>query len=268
MSRCLLQNAKSTPRHLSNSSFQRQLTSCLIQSRRVQGRGTLSRRPASTSAATGPNQFVRIVECGARDGLQNEPNIVDVETKLELIDRLALAGLKFIESGSMVSKKSVPQMGTTKEVLLALKKRQGVSYPVLVPNLRGMTDFLDLQNGIPIVDEVSIFTAASDSFSKANTKMSVEESLATLEKVVVLAKEKGLRVRGYVSTVITCPFEGAIKPSRVTAVSKRLLNMGCYEISLGDTVGTGTETTVRSLMEDVTRQLPVDKLAVSSPRFR
>jgi hydroxymethylglutaryl-CoA lyase len=261
MSRCLVQNTKSTQRYLLNTSFQ-------LQSRHVQGRSTLSRRLASTSAATGPNQFVRIVECGARDGLQNEPNVVDVETKLELIDRLALAGLKSIESGSMVSKKSVPQMGTTKEVLLALKKRQGVSYPVLVPNLRGMTDFLDLQNGTPIVDEVSIFTAASDSFSKANTKMSVEESLATLEKVVVLAKEKGLRVRGYVSTVITCPFEGAIKPSKVTAVSKQLLDMGCYEVSLGDTVGTGTETTVRSLMEDVTRQLPVDKLAVSSPRFR
>jgi hydroxymethylglutaryl-CoA lyase len=155
-------------------------------------------------------------------------------------------------------------MATTPEVLTSMKQSRGVSYPVLVPNVRGLENLLQIHgaSSSPIVDEIAIFTAASDSFNKANTNKTVEESLHELQKVVSLAKEKGLRVRGYVSTVITCPFEGSVQPTRVREVGKELLDMGCYEVSLGDTVGTGTEMTVRALMEEVGRSLPMDKLAV------
>ncbi|KIM29940.1 hypothetical protein M408DRAFT_328393 [Serendipita vermifera MAFF 305830] len=216
-------------------------------------------------SATSNPLFVKIVECGARDGLQNEPSIVDVETKVQLIERLGDAGLSSIESGAMVSKKGVPQMATTPEVLTSMKQRRGVSYPVLVPNVRGLENLLQIQGSSsgPIVDEIAIFTAASDSFNKANTNKTVQESLVELEKVVKLAKDKGLRVRGYVSTVITCPFEGAIEPRKVREVGNALLDMGCYEVSLGDTVGTGTEKTVKALMEEVVRSMPIGKLAVS-----
>ena len=146
-----------------------------------------------------------------------------------------------------------------------MKQRRGVSYPVLVPNVRGLENLLQIHGSSPgpIVDEIAIFTAASDSFNKANTNKTIQESLFELEKVVALAREKGLRVRGYVSTVITCPFEGTIQPRKVHDVSSALFNMGCYEVSLGDTVGTGTEKTVKALMEEAVRGLPMDKIAVS-----
>lgn len=158
-------------------------------------------------------------------------------------------------------------MATTTEVLTSMKQRRGVSYPVLVPNVRGLENLLQIHAGSstgPIVDEIAIFTAASDSFNKANTNKTVQESLIELEKVVSLAKEKGLRVRGYVSTVITCPFEGSILPEKVREVSSALFDMGCYEVSLGDTVGTGTEKTVKALMEEAIKGLPMDKIAVSN----
>jgi hydroxymethylglutaryl-CoA lyase len=149
-----------------------------------------------------------------------------------------------------------------------MKPRPGVSYPVLVPNVKGLENLLQLHHpstpSQPIVSEIAIFTAASDTFNKANTNKTVAESLIELEKVVVLAKEKGLKVRGYVSTVITCPFEGNIDPKRVIQVGRELLQMGCYEVSLGDTVGTGTEKTVRALMDEVQKGLPIPKIAVST----
>lgn len=155
-------------------------------------------------------------------------------------------------------------MATTPEVLTRVRQRSGVSYPVLIPNTKGLENLLQIHgsSSAPIVDEIAIFTAASDSFNQANTNKTVQESLRELEKVVSLAKENGLRIRGYVSTVITCPFEGPIEPKRVRQVGKELLDMGCYEVSLGDTVGTGTETTVKALMEEVGRSLPMNRLAV------
>jgi len=158
-------------------------------------------------------------------------------------------------------------MATTTEVLLNMKAHPGVSYPVLVPNVKGLENLLQLHHpstpSQPIVSEIAIFTAASDTFNKANTNKTVAESLIELEKVVLLAKEKGLKVRGYVSTVITCPFEGNMDPKRVVQVGRELLQMGCYEVSLGDTVGTGTERTVRALMDEVQKGLPIPKVAVS-----
>jgi hydroxymethylglutaryl-CoA lyase len=146
-------------------------------------------------------------------------------------------------------------VATTTEVLMNMKTRPGVSYPVLVPNVKGLENLLQLHHpsapSQPIVSEIAVFTAASDSFNKANTNKTVAASLVELEKVVRLAKEKGLKVRGYMSTVITCPFEGTIDPKRVVDVGRDLLQMGCYEVSLGDTVGTGTERTVRVLMDEV-----------------
>lgn len=145
--------------------------------------------------------------------------------------------------------------------------RPGVSYPALVSNVKGLENLLQphhlLAPSQPIVSEIAIFTAASDSFNKANTNKTVAESLVELEKVVRLAKEKGLKVRGYVSTVITCPFEGKIDPKKVVEVGRDLLQMGCYEVSLGDTVGTGTERTVRALMDEVQKGLPIPRVAVS-----
>lgn len=224
---------------------------------------------ARTATTVSTPRFVKIVECGVRDGLQNEPNTVSVETKLELLERLANAGLRAIESGAMVSKKAVPQMATTAEVLRGLKPHTGVAYPVLVPNVKGLENLLQLlksikegDGGREAVDEIAIFTAASDSFNKANTNKSVADSLIELEKVTQLALDYKLRVRGYVSTVITCPFEGKVRPKRVKEVGKALLDMGCYEVSLRDTVGTGTSETVTALMDEVAIALPMNKIAV------
>lgn len=157
-------------------------------------------------------------------------------------------------------------MATTATVLQTMKQLPGVSYPVLVPNVKGLEKLLELGLGRgqkPIVDEVAVFTAASDSFSRANTNMSVQESLEQIEQVVRLALEAKLRVRGYVSTVISCPFEGPVKPERVREVAQRLIEMGCYEVSLGDTVGTGVTKTVKAMIGEVLKAVPVDRLAVS-----
>ena len=162
-------------------------------------------------------------------------------------------------------------MGTTKEVLQRMNRRPGVSYPLLVPNTKGLEALLVLREAdeattprkLPL-NEVAIFTAASDSFSKANTNSTVKESIASLREVAREARDAGVKVRGYVSTVISCPFEGPIAPSRVADVAKELFEMGCYEVSLGDTIGTGTRLTVVALLNEMARQgLPLDKMAVS-----
>ncbi len=200
---------------------------------------------------------VKIVEVGARDGLQNEAQVVPAAVKVELIERLAAAGLTVIEAGAFVHPKRVPQMADTAEVLAGLTRRPGVRYPVLVPNERGMDRALAAG-----ADEVAVFAAASESFSRHNINCSIDESLARFAPVMDQAAAHGVAVRGYVSCVLGCPYEGAIAPGRVAAVAERLAAMGCYEISLGDTIGVGTPGKARAMVETVAARLPIAQLAV------
>jgi hydroxymethylglutaryl-CoA lyase len=200
---------------------------------------------------------VRIVEVGPRDGLQNEAGAVPLEAKVELIGALAEAGLKTIEAGSFVSPKWVPQMADTAGVLARLDLQSDVSYPVLVPNLQGLDRALNLG-----VREVAVFGSASESFSQRNINCSIEESFDRFAPVVERARGHGLRVRGYVSCVLGCPYEGDIAPETVARVASRLFAMGCYEISLGDTIGTGTPTKALKLIEGVASEIPLESLAL------
>ncbi|WP_207459504.1 hydroxymethylglutaryl-CoA lyase [Azospirillum sp. SYSU D00513] len=202
-------------------------------------------------------QRVRIVEVGPRDGLQNEAVTVPTAAKVELVERLAGAGLPAVEAGAFVSPKWVPQMADSAEVLKAVRRRPGTDYPVLVPNLKGLQAALDAG-----VEEIAVFGAASESFSQRNINCSIAESLERFAPVVAGALERGLRVRGYVSCVLDCPYEGPVAPERVAEVSARLAGMGCYEVSLGDTIGTGTPTRARQMVETVARSVPVDRLAL------
>ncbi len=200
---------------------------------------------------------VKIVEVGARDGLQNEAQVVPTAVKVSLIDRLAAAGLTTIEAGAFVHPKRVPQMADTADVLAGLARRPGVRYPVLVPNETGMARALAAG-----AEEVAVFAAASESFSQHNINCSIEESLARFAPVMDTAVAKGVPVRGYVSCVLGCPYEGEIAPERVAEVSARLMGMGCYEISLGDTIGVGTPGKARAMMESVAARVPLGQLAV------
>jgi len=199
---------------------------------------------------------VNIVEVGPRDGLQNEPNPVPVEVKVALIEQLADAGLRAIEAGSFVSPKWVPQMAASDEVLARLTARPGVRYPVLTPNMKGLEAALAAG-----AREVAVFGAASESFSRKNINCSIAESLDRFAPVVDAARAAGVAVRGYVSCVLGCPYEGEIDPKAVAEVAGRLYDMGCYEISLGDTIGTGTPLKAQRLIETVAARVPVDKLA-------
>jgi hydroxymethylglutaryl-CoA lyase len=200
---------------------------------------------------------VRMVEVGPRDGLQNEPAPVDLATKIELIERLAACGLTVVESGSFVSPKWVPQMADTDKVMAGISRRPGVSYPVLVPNLKGLEGAIAAKAG-----EVAIFGAASESFSKRNINCSIAESLERFAPVAEAALARGMRVRGYVSCVLGCPYEGDVAPSAVADVSAKLLAMGCYEVSLGDTIGTGTPGRAQAMLDAVAARVPLDRLAV------
>lgn len=200
--------------------------------------------------------IVRIVEVGPRDGLQNEKQLVSTETKVELIARLGRAGLKSIEATSFVSPKWVPQMADNAEVMAAIERLRGVSYPVLTPNLKGFEAALAAG-----AEEVAVFAAASESFSQKNVNCSIAESLARFEPVLAAAANAGVRVRGYVSCVLGCPYEGAIEPDAVARVSAQLFAMGCYEISLGDTIGVGTPGQTRQMIDAVVREVPVSQLA-------
>ena len=200
---------------------------------------------------------VKIVEVGARDGLQNEAQVVPTAVKVSLIDRLAAAGLTTIEAGAFVHPKRVPQMADTADVLAGLTRRPGVRYPVLVPNETGMARALAAG-----AEEVAVFAAASESFSQHNINCSIDESLARFAPVMDTAAAKGVPVRGYVSCVLGCPYEGEIAPERVAEVSARLVGMGCYEISLGDTIGVGTPGKARAMMETVAARVPLGQLAV------
>ncbi|KAI9070366.1 aldolase [Trametes sanguinea] len=220
----------------------------------LQHRGLLAVR--QRAYATAARERVRIVEVGPRDGLQNESTVIPPEVKAELVNRLTKAGMDIIESGSFVSPKWVPQMAGTHEVLKLMERQKGLHYPVLVPNMKGLELLLDLlsqqpKSDVPYTDEIAVFTAASDAFSKANTNCTVAESLDRLSAVAKRATKEGLRVRGYVSVVIDCPYSGKVDPVKVKGVSQALLDMGCYEVSLGDTVGTGNPTTVDRLLRTV-----------------
>jgi hydroxymethylglutaryl-CoA lyase len=200
---------------------------------------------------------VKIVEVSARDGLQNEATLVPTAVKVELIERLAGAGLRSIEAGAFVSPKWVPQMADTAEVLRALRKRPGVSYSVLVPNMKGFDAAVAAS-----VEEIAVFGAASESFSEKNINCSVAESLARFAPVIDAAQSRSIRVRGYVSCVLGCPYEGAVAPEAVAGVAGSLLDMGCYEVSLGDTIGVGTPRRAQAMLEAVMRRVPVERLAV------
>ena len=199
---------------------------------------------------------VRIVDMGPRDGLQNEKQIVSTETKVELIARLGAAGLKAIEATSFVSPRWVPQMGDAADVMARIERLPGVSYPVLTPNLQGFEAALAAGAG-----EVAVFAAASESFSRKNINCTIAESLARFEPVMAAARTAGVRVRGYVSCVLGCPYEGDIRPEAVADVAATLFAMGCYEVSLGDTIGAGTPGKTRRMLDAVARRVPVDKLA-------
>lgn len=200
---------------------------------------------------------VKIVEVGPRDGLQNEPTELTVATRVALIEALADAGLRTIEAGSFVSPKWVPQMAGSAEIFAALKPRAGVSYAALTPNMVGLEAALAAG-----VKEVAVFGAASEAFSQKNINCSIAESLARFESVARAAIDAGVAVRGYISCVVGCPYQGAIEPAAVAAVAEQLLAMGCYEISLGDTVGVATPNRVTALLERVQAVLPTERLAV------
>lgn len=203
-----------------------------------------------------PNK-VTLVEMGPRDGLQNESHPLSVVDKVRLIERLAETGLTHIESGSFVSPKWVPQMADSDDVLRQVNRMNGVTYSALVPNMQGYDAAREAG-----ADQVAVFAAASETFSKKNLNCSIEESLERFEPVMTAAKRDGVRVRGYVSTVVGCPFEGRVAPEAVAGVSKALFEMGCYEISLGDTLGVGTPQSVKAMLSAVTTHVPVEQVAV------
>lgn len=209
-----------------------------------------------TNKRTWPNK-VKIVEVGPRDGLQNEPATVSTDVKVELIKRLADAGLSTIEVTSFVSPKWVPQMADHKEVLAGLNMEEDISYPVLVPNLKGLEAAIEAG-----AKEIAVFGAASEAFSLKNINCSIEESIQRFKDVISAALASGLKVRGYVSCVCGCPYEGFISPKKVAYVAKILYDSGCYEISLGDTIGVGTPGTMASMLEEVSRVVPLDRIAV------
>ena len=200
---------------------------------------------------------VRIVEVGPRDGLQNETRTASIDARVSFIEALAAAGLQTIEAGSFVSPKWVPQMAGTAEVLRRLGARPGVSYPVLVPNMIG----LEAARAAGAA-EIAVFGAASESFSRRNINCSVAESLDRFRPVCEAALAAGIRVRGYVSCVLGCPYEGEIAPAAVATVAAAMAGLGCYEVSLGDTIGTGTPFKARAMLETVARHVPVNALAI------
>lgn len=200
---------------------------------------------------------VKIVEVGPRDGLQNEKQIVPLNAKTALVEGLADAGLKVIEAGSFVSPKWVPQMADSNLVLQSIKRTPGVSYAALTPNLRGFENAIAAK-----ADEIAVFGAASESFSMKNINCSIAQSLERFLPVIEAAKQQNIKVRGYVSCVLGCPYEGEIAAHKVAEVSKVLLDMGCYEISLGDTIGVGTPIKTQMMLDSVLKHVPINKLAV------
>ncbi len=200
---------------------------------------------------------VKIVEVGPRDGLQNEKLQISAEDKIALIEQLADAGVNYIESGSFVSPKWVPQMATSSDVFNGIKRKSGVTYAALTPNMKGFEAAMAVN-----ANEVAIFGAASEAFSQKNINCSIEESLQRFESIMQAAKAVNIPVRGYVSCVVGCPYDGFIEPEQVAMVAEKLYKMGCYEISLGDTIGVGTPATVTKMIQAVSARVPMEKLAV------
>ena len=203
------------------------------------------------------SETVRIVEVGPRDGLQNEKQVVPAATKVELIERLAACGLRTVEATSFVSPKWIPQLADAAEVYTGVRKRPGVTYPVLVPNLQGLERALAVG-----VREIAVFSAASEAFNRKNINASIDESLQRFEPVMERARAEGLRVRGYVSTVLGCPYQGEVPLADVVRVAATLHRMGCYEVSLGDTIGIGTAGKARAMLLAVAESVPMAALAV------
>jgi hydroxymethylglutaryl-CoA lyase len=201
-------------------------------------------------------QHVRLVEVGPRDGLQNEAQPISVADKIRLVNDLTDAGLRYIEVGSFVSPKWVPQMAGSAEVFDGIQRVDGVIYAALAPNLRGFEDALAAG-----VREVAVFAAASEAFSQRNINCSISESLERFVPIMEAARLHGIKVRGYVSCVLGCPYEGKVAPRQVAAVASELFAMGCYEVSLGDTIGTGTPGATRQLFDVVSGQVPRERLA-------
>ncbi|KAJ8984530.1 hypothetical protein NQ317_011001 [Molorchus minor] len=201
--------------------------------------------------------YIRIVEVGPRDGLQNEPVNIPTEVKINFINKLSETGLKTIEVTSFVSPKWVPQMSDNVEVYSGIKKKDFVSYPVLVPNIKGLESAIDVG-----VREIAVFASASEGFSRKNTNCSRQQGINRIKEVIDIAKQKSLKIRGYISCVVGCPYDGHIQSSEVTKVTEALLSHGCYEISLGDTIGVGTKITIEAMIKDVLRVTTADKLAI------
>ncbi len=200
---------------------------------------------------------VRIVEVGPRDGLQNEKTLIPTAAKIELIDRLSATGLRTVEATSFVSPKWVPQLADAAEVYTGITRRPGVAYPVLVPNLQGYERARAVG-----ADEVAVFTAASEAFNRNNINASIDESIERFRPVLERAAADGVRVRGYVSTVLGCPFQGEVPLADVVRVARTLHTLGCYEVSLGDTIGIGTPAKARAMLRAVAAEVPMPALAI------
>lgn len=205
--------------------------------------------------STLPSQL-KIVEVGPRDGLQNEKQLINIADKIALIGQLADAGLSSIEAGSFVNPQWVPQMAGSEEVFKQLKPRAGLTYSALTPNLKGYQRALSVG-----VKEIAVFAAASESFSQKNINCSISESLERFNPVMAAAKTDGIKVRAYISCVLGCPYEGDIDITQVRELAAQLIDMGCYEISLGDTIGVGTAGKVQELIDVVSKAVPIDQLA-------
>ncbi len=201
--------------------------------------------------------LVKIFEVGARDGLQNEPGLVTIEDKVELIDLLSQTGLSAIEAGSFVSPKWVPQMASSGEVFRRIARKPNVTYSALTPNMQGFEAAIDAG-----VNEIAVFGAASESFSQKNINCSIEHSIVRFEPVIAESLKLNIPVRAYISCVVDCPYEGSIEPQAVAKVAKRLFDLGCYEVSLGDTIGTATPLKIQTMIESVTDHVPAKHLAI------
>lgn len=199
---------------------------------------------------------ISIFEVGPRDGLQNIKNEIPINRKIELINILSTTGIKKIECGSFVSAKWVPQMRGTDQIFQEIFRKDGVKYTALTPNLKGFENAMNVK-----VDEIAVFAAASETFSQKNVNCSIAESLERFEDIFKKARQKKIPVRGYVSCIVECPYEGKVKPEKVLEVTSRLLDMGCYEVSLGDTIGKGTPKTVEALLKVICENLHAQQLA-------
>jgi len=200
---------------------------------------------------------VKIVEVGPRDGLQNEEQVIDAATKIKLVEKLTDTGLRYVESGSFVNPKWIPQMADSKEIFQGIKRKEGITYAALTPNIKGYQRAIEAG-----ATEVAIFGTASEAFCQKNINCSIEESIARFQPVMDAAKIDGFSVRAYVSCALGCPYEGAVATDKVCEVTERLVDMGCYEISICDTIGVGTPGQVVELINTVANKVPIDKLAI------